>query len=341
MTGKERIWCVLNGGQPDQIPTFEWFIDKQIGLSLTGSEDIVEIVDALGIDGVNIRPDYTTTPENDQLFIDEWGSRRQHTGDVLAAQRSHPIEDVIHHEKYTFPDPHASHRFRSLQRAVETIGDSRAVIFNVRDGFSDMRDLLGYEGALISMMTEPEHFKELLSRAVDYNLRLAGIAAQQFDIRIVATTDDVANADGMLIRPEDYTSILAPAFEQVVAGFKDLGLKVIKHCDGDCSAVLDFWIGAGIDCFDPVDPAAGFYMGDFKSRYGGSIALKGNIDCTGHLCSGTPEQVKEEVRSCIQQGGTGGGLILSSSNTIHRGVKPENYQAMLEALRNYGRYPVG
>ena len=36
----------------------------------------------------------------------------------------------------------------------------------------------------------------------------------------------------------------------------------------------------------------------------------------------------------------GGGLILSSSNTIHRGVKPENFVAMVEAARKYGKYPL-
>jgi uroporphyrinogen decarboxylase len=49
--------------------------------------------------------------------------------------------------------------------------------------------------------------------------------------------------------------------------------------------------------------------------------------------------VEEEVRQCILAGGGGGGLILSSSNTIHRGVKPENYRAMLRAVRRYGTYP--
>ena len=48
---------------------------------------------------------------------------------------------------------------------------------------------------------------------------------------------------------------------------------------------------------------------------------------------------EEELRQCILAGGAGGGLILSSSNTIHSGVKPENYRAMLDALRRYGNYP--
>jgi uroporphyrinogen decarboxylase len=34
----------------------------------------------------------------------------------------------------------------------------------------------------------------------------------------------------------------------------------------------------------------------------------------------------------------GGGFILSSSNSIHSAVKPENYAAMLQTLRECGRY---
>ncbi len=40
------------------------------------------------------------------------------------------------------------------------------------------------------------------------------------------------------------------------------------------------------------------------------------------------------------EGGPGGGFILSSSNSIHAAVKPENYMAMLDTLKEYGRYPL-
>ena len=36
----------------------------------------------------------------------------------------------------------------------------------------------------------------------------------------------------------------------------------------------------------------------------------------------------------------GGGLILSSGNSIHSSVKPGNYLAMWNAIRMYGRYPI-
>jgi uroporphyrinogen decarboxylase len=78
-------------------------------------------------------------------------------------------------------------------------------------------------------------------------------------------------------------------------------------------------------------------MADMKASYGGRIALKGNIDCVNTLCTGTLDEVRDEVRRCIAAGGPGG-LILSSSNTIHRGVNPANYRVMLEALRTYGTF---
>jgi hypothetical protein len=34
----------------------------------------------------------------------------------------------------------------------------------------------------------------------------------------------------------------------------------------------------------------------------------------------------------------GGGFILNSSNSIHSGVRPGNYRAMLRAGRELGRY---
>jgi uroporphyrinogen decarboxylase len=40
----------------------------------------------------------------------------------------------------------------------------------------------------------------------------------------------------------------------------------------------------------------------------------------------------------LRIGMPGGGFILSSSNSIHSAVKPENYLALMQTLREYGRY---
>ncbi len=335
MTGNERLLCALRRERPDHVPTFEWFIDAGVGQALTGSADPIDIVDALDLDGINIRADYTRTAVSDDVFVDEWSITRQLTGDCIAATLAHPITDLARHGDYDLPDPGAPHRFATYERACERFAGRRAVILNLRDGFSDMRDLLGYEEAMIQFMVAPDLFAELLDRCVEYNLALAARAAEAYGACIVATTDDIANASGLLLPPDHYREVIGPAFQKVMAGYKDLGYLVIKHCDGDISAIVDFWIDCGVDCLDPIDPDAGLRLDDYKKRYGDRVCLKGNVDCKGALCTGTPEQVQAEVRACLRHAGPDG-YILSSSNTIHRGVRPENYRAMLDALRKWG-----
>jgi len=255
---------------------------------------------------------------------------------VLPAVLRSPISNIAAQADFTFPVLDAPHRFKTLEKALERYGDRRGVVLNLRDGFSDMRDMLGYENALMTLLTDKKHYTDLMKRVVEYNLALAALAVKRYGIQIVGTTDDVATGRGVIIRPKVYTEMIFPHFKEVMQGYKSLGLLVIKHSDGDIRPYLDLWLEAGIDCLDPIDPGGGLDMGEMKQLYGHRICLKGNIDCTGHLCDGTSEQVAEEVRICIEKGGRTG-LIVSSSNTIHRGVKPENFQAMLTALRLYGQ----
>jgi uroporphyrinogen decarboxylase len=335
MTATERLCAVIRREKPDRIPTFEWFIDVTVGRVLTGSDDPLDVAERLDLDGINVRPDYARRFLDEQTFEDEWGNRRQLTGDCIPAVVAQPLSDVTRHREFTFPDPAADHRFATLRRAVERFGESRAVVLNLRDGFSDLRDLLGYEEALMAPLTEPVATTEFLARIADYNLALAEHAVRTFGVRIIATTDDVALAAGPLFPPDAYAETILPAFRRTIQGFKALGCLTVKHCDGDVRPLVAQWIDAGIDCLDPVDPGAGLSMAKMKRLYGDRIALKGNIDCVHTLCTGTPDEVRDEVRRCIADGGPGG-LIVSSSNTIHRGVRPENYRAMLEALRKYG-----
>ena len=55
---------------------------------------------------------------------------------------------------------------------------------------------------------------------------------------------------------------------------------------------------------------------------------------------GTPDQVDDAARRCIAQASPGGGHIISSSNTIHSKVKPENFLSMIQAVKKYGQYPL-
>ena len=75
----------------------------------------------LDIDGINIRADYTKDFTSSDEYVDEWGAKRQLTGDCIAATTENPIKDITRHKDYSFPDPDASHRFETLEKAIKRL----------------------------------------------------------------------------------------------------------------------------------------------------------------------------------------------------------------------------
>ena len=114
----------------------------------------------------------------------------------------------------------------------------------------------------------------------------------------------------------------------------------LKHTDGNIWPILPQLIDADIDALCPLEPKAGMDIGEVKEKYGDQIALVGNIDVADLLPNGSREEVDASVKECISKASPGGGHILSSSNTIHYDVNPDNYLEMINALRKYGNYPI-
>jgi uroporphyrinogen decarboxylase len=101
---------------------------------------------------------------------------------------------------------------------------------------------------------------------------------------------------------------------------------------------MDYLVESGIDCIDPIDPTAGMKLDRIKKQFGGRVCIKGNVDCTGTLVNGSALEVENAVRDCLKKAGGGGGYVLSSSNSIHSGVDPENFRVMVESAHRIGRY---
>ena len=140
--------------------------------------------------------------------------------------------------------------------------------------------------------------------------------------------------------PPMFRELLLPHLKRAVDVIHEEGAKCIKHCDGNLWPILDDMVGTGIDCINPLEPVAGMDMAEVKAKYGDRVAIMGNIDCGALLSHGSEREAEEAVITCIQQGGPGGGLIISSSNSIHSGVSPANYAVMLNTIRSHGAYPI-
>jgi uroporphyrinogen-III decarboxylase len=76
-----------------------------------------------------------------------------------------------------------------------------------------------------------------------------------------------------------------------------------------------------------------------KSRYGRQIVFNGAIDSHHMLIDGTVEQVRQSTRQILQIMMPDGGYIAGASHdSILEETAVENVLAMVDAVREYGRY---
>ena len=337
MNSEERIIKTLRHEEVDRVPFFEWIIDGKVMEALCPGKSADEFVDAMNLDAVCVDLDYRKEEIEPGLFRDEWGMVKRCNSEEHAYPISGPIQNLRDLAKYQAPDPHLPERFKTLEKQLARHGGKKAVILHLNDVLSIPLRLLGFAEMLTAFYDDPALVEGLIALSVDVNLELAKEAVQR-GVKIVYTGDDYAFNSGPLVSPGQFRKFLYPGLCKVIGGFKDLGLYVMKHTDGDIMPILDMIIDSGIDLLDPIDPIAGMSLEHIKNKYGKRVAIKGNVDCAETLTFDTVAQTVAASKRCLEIGAPGGGYVFSSSNSIHSGVKPENFAAMIETHREHGNY---
>ncbi len=339
LTPVERVMRVLRNEEPDRIPHFEWIIDRRVREAIIPGCSMEEFTLRMGLDAILTGPDFTKEQISETQYRNEWGVVSQYTGEEHSVPVDGPVKTMEDFARYTPPDPHAPGRYASIERLVKKYKGNLAIGVHLNDVFSIPRYLCGYEGILMALALDQELVRNLVELSVEINIEMAREVARR-GVDFVFTGDDYASANGPLMSPATFGELFAEPLKRVVSGFQQEGLPVIKHTDGNIKPLLDMIVDSGIDCLDPIDPIAGMEIDALKQQYGDRIALKGNVDCAHTLTFGSVEDTVRETKDVIQKAAAGGGLILSSSNSIHSSVKPGNYLAMWNAIRMYGTYPI-
>lgn len=341
--------AALRREAPDRVPVWELIINEPTLSALTGrpkAEDKAEtlnnycaLVELLDLDGVTWGEDLDLTSEG-EYFIDEWGITWGFNPDGIPYPVTGPIKEPKDVAAYEPPDPDAPHRLRSLEHLLDRFKGDRAVVYLGHEAFEFSHYLVGGMDRLFRLYyRHPEAAHQLAEKVSEYKCRLIERAVK-LGADAVVCGDDYAFAQGPFMSPATFREFILPYMKRAGEAIHQAGAYYMKHTDGNIWPLLDIFLEAGIDAIDPLEPAAGMDLGAVKERYGDRLCLVGNIDCRFLLTEASEREVVEAVKEAIAKAGPGGGYILASSNSIHPGVRPENYRAMVLAARQYGQYPL-
>jgi hypothetical protein len=124
-----------------------------------------------------------------------------------------------------------------------------------------------------------------------------------------------------------------PCLKSLILGLIDAGLRPIVYAEGDYTPRLGYFqelpAGKFVMHYQDVDRQLA------KKLLGQVSCFWGNVP-TALMCTGTPRQVKDDVRRLIEIFGDNGGLVIDSGVGLPDESRPENVLALSEAVREYG-----
>jgi len=346
MNSLERVTAALERRQPDRVPFFECVIDERVMQALLADCDYFQFSDWIGLDNASMnrsswsRDNVEMIDEELGTFRDKWGVIRAFGPESTPVPIEGPLKEHDDLKRYTPPDPNADDVLGHLPEVVEHFKGKKAVTAICRDAFFNPAFLRGTTNFLMDMIDNPKFVHELIEVCLSYDIpAMQRMIAAGVDV--VVFGDDYADKHSTMMSPAHFKEYIFPNLKRCVDAAHEAGAYVVKHTDGNIMSVIDMIIDSGIDGLNPLEPQAGMDIGLIKEQYGDRIAIVGNIDC-GYLLSQAPvEEVRRVTRETIEIAAPGGGYCLSSSNSIHSSVKPENFLAMVETLRECGEYPAG
>ena len=328
MNSIERVFMALQKKEPDRVPIIEPEIHEDIIKRIMGPEaSLYDFIEEFDLDAICVGEDVVYEEEEPGIKRDHFGLLRDFRS-MSGLSWPVPLNTIIKNEKdldnFIPPDPYDPKKLISLRSAVERFKGKKAIIYTTVSSFIIPSFLRGMENLLMDYKLNPDFAKSLTRTIVDYYVELTKCAVKE-GADIILDGDDYCGKNGPIMSPSDFRKFVLPGLQKIVDVAKDNNMFFIKHMDGYIWPLLDMVINTGLDAINPIEPAAGMNIGDVKRVYGNTLAVIGNIDCATLLTFSTPDKVKESVRECIRVASPGGGHIISSSNTIHKGVKPENY----------------
>lgn len=195
----------------------------------------------------------------------------------------------------------------------------------------------GFAYGLMQYLDNPETVRAAILYEVKRNNLL-----DRFYIRpgqdAVGWGQDFASTQGPFISPAMFREFALPGIRARVENIHaTYGLPVMKHACGNNTKLLDMFVEAGYDAYQSIQKSAGMDLALIKEKYGKHFVPWGGIPVE-HLVSGTPGDIRREVRQAMESYKPGGRYIFGSTHSIAVGTKHENFMTMVEEFEKGRAY---
>ena len=286
----------------------------------------------LGNHLLRVDVDHTPRLSDDGLITFDWWGAGWGTATEGYWHAAAPLAEHGDPAAFTWPDPHSPALLDKAAAAIAADADHHFVVPNFGFAlFERAWSLRGFDQFLMDLVCEPEAAAELLDKITAIQITLAkrfvalGVDGGYFG-------DDYGAQKSLLFAPTLWRELIKPRLAQMFAVFRDAGLPVILHSDGDIWPILPDLVDIGLTCLNPVQPEVLDHARLYR-EFGQQLSFYGGISTQSVLPVASPDAVHAATAACIRDlAPDGSGLILGPSHRMQSDIPMENVLAMLSAF---------
>ena len=332
--------------EPDRVPIAELGVDPPVKAKFLGRpvHDVktdVEFWWRAGYDYISLRPAYEfphTMPGSMTTGTPRYGNDEVPEEKSISVMGPGVISSFKDMDSYPWPEPETDAYYAPLIEAAECLPPGMGLVSGVGGIFTRTWMLLGFETFCFALAEQPELVASVFQRVANIQLAALRKVARMKKLVAIWYGDDLAYSESLMVSPQVYRKYLFPWMEEMASIAHAVDMPFIFHSDGKIWDVIPDLIALGVNALHPIEPKA-MDINEVKTRFGGKLALIGNIDMD-ILARGTPAAVKAQVRQRIKDLAPGGGYAVGANPGIAYYVPLENFNALREAVFEYGSYPI-
>ena len=253
-------------------------------------------------------------------------------------------QDIKNHAWPNMADPQRIAGLRELAERYRADGYAVLIKHPFAGLFEMSQRIVGMENCLIKMAIDQKLMGTLFDKLLELKLDFWEMALPQLAdiVDVISYADDYGTQASQLISPSMFREQIKPRLKILFERIKQLApnVKLFFHSCGNVRPLLPDFIELGVDILNPVHiRAKGMEPTALKREFGSELVFwGGGVDTQGVLPTGTPPEVKDDVRRNVEALAPGGGFVFNTVHNIQADVPPQNIIAMWEALQEYGVY---
>ncbi len=274
----------------------------------------------------------TSTTDNPQYrwgYKDDYSQAAAHSiaQDVELLETWDDFDLLLH----DFPDPGEPDAFKMILQDLPKAGNRYKVGLFWRVFHEFFWTIRGMENLMLDYFDEMDNLKILGQRVLAFHKGIVDrYAALGFDA--IMTSDDLGHQSGPMMSPAIFEELYLPLYRELIDYVHSKHMHFWLHSCGDNTKLMDLLVRAGVDVLHPLQKGCMDEATTIR-QYGDRMSFLYGVDVQHLLPSGTPEEIRDEIRRVKSYAaGHHGGLLFAAGNGILADTPLENIRAMFETV---------